>query len=360
MLRLNVFGRVDHFAYMMSLKYRRRMANRRAQKKQRTELTAEEKKLFDKLWKGCGTESAEFYKAFCGKFDEKYVPNDYYDFAEHVLNLRWSAFFLQHKCCLKYIIPVENRPRTIVQKIDGHFVHEDNIEISFQEAKDLLKKKGTFICKKAMGTGGGKGVQRICLAEEKDPDGFLDQLMKPADLIFQDVIIQHDFMAGFNEDSVNTIRLLTLNINGRCTVLSSFLRMGAKGSFVDNLSTGGGVLVGLSQDGAVNKFGIRKDYSKAYEAPSGLIFDGMKVPSWNQIKETIVGFHQRIPFANLIGWDVAIDQNGTPIVVEINLDLAAVEAHQIFNGPVFGDRLDEVRMYIENKKPLLRHAMITY
>jgi len=91
-----------------------------------------------------------------------------------------------------------------------------------------------------------------------------------------------------------------------------------------------------------------------------LTFEGLSVPSWESIKETVVGFHRRIPFANLIGWDVAMAKDGTPIVIEINLDNAEVEAHQIFNGPVFGERLNEVKKYIEDKKPLLRHAMVTY
>ena len=360
MKHFNVYAKFDRFAYRMDMIKRRRRANHRVMKKQREALTSQEKLMFENMWRGWRPESTEFYKAFCGRFDEKYVPNDYYDFAEHVLNLRWGAFFLQHKCCLKYIVPEENRPHTIVQKIDGHYVHEDNTEITIEEAKELLRSRETFICKTALGSGGGKGVQRICLSEEKDPEGLLDAIMKPADLIFQDVIVQDAFMAGFNADSVNTFRLLTLNINGYCSVLSSFIRMGSKGSFVDNLSTGGGVLVGVSNDGAINQFGIRKDYSKAYMAPSGLTFEGLSVPSWENIKETVVGFHRRIPFANLIGWDVAMAKDGTPIVIEINLDNAEVEAHQIFNGPVFGERLNEVKKYIENKKPLLRHAMVTY
>ena len=281
-------------------------------------------------------------------------------YAEHVLNLRWSAFFLQHKCNLKYIIPERNRPKTILQKIDGHYVFEDNTEISVEEAKRILKSKDTFICKVALGSGGGKGVQKVCWNNETDTELFVQQLLKPADLVFQEVICQSDFMASLNPDSVNTFRLLTLNINGNCTVLSSFVRMGAKGSFVDNLSSGGGAQVGVDKDGNINEFGIKKDYSKVYEAPSGLSFKGMVVPNWEDIKERIIGFHRHIPHANLIGWDIAIDKDGEPIVIEINLDSAEIEAHQIFNGSVFGERFDEVRDYIENKKPLLRHAMITY
>ena len=341
-------------------KRRSEHANGRVIRKPRVKLSKTEVKAFNDYWKGWEKTSFEFYKAFGVPFNPQNVPNDYYDFAEHVLNLRWASFFLQHKCNLKYMIPAANRPKTILQKIDGHYVLEDNTEVSLERAKQILKSNETFIRKVALGLGGGKGVQKICWAEESDPEKLLEQLMKPEDLIFQEVLEQNDFMASFNPDSVNTLRLLTLNINGNCTVLSSFVRMGAKGSFVDNLCSGGGALVGISKDGFLNEFGIKKNYSKCYQASTGIPFKGMKVPDWESVKEKVVEFHQHIPHANLIGWDIAINKDGVPVVVEVNLDHAEVEAHQIFNGPIFGDRFDEVRKYVKRKKPMLRHSVIAY
>lgn len=357
---MNYYSKIDAIAYRFDSKRRLEHANSRVVNKSRIKLSNEELEQFNNYWKGWSSISYEFYKAYGLVFNPQIVPNDYYDFAEHVLNLRWSSLFLQHKCNLKYIIPEQNRPKTILQKIDGHYVFEDNCEISFEKAREILKTKDCFICKVALGSGGGHGVQKVCLSNESNVDDSLTQILKPEDLIFQEVIEQNDFMSSLNPDSVNTFRLLTLNINGKCTVLSSFVRMGAKGSFVDNLCSGGGALVGLNQNGCLNEFGIRKDYSKCNETPTGLSFKGMKVPNWNNIKEKVIDFHQHIPYANLIGWDITIDKNDEPVVIEINLDSAEIEAHQIFNGPVFGDRFDEVRGYIEKKKPLLRHAMITF
>ena len=351
-----VNAKVATLAHKLDHNRRLEIANAKAVSKPLQPLSKEEKTEFDKNWKGWKSVSHEFYKAFGCPFDTGYVPNDYYDFAEHVLNLRWGAFFLQHKCNLKYVIPASNRPTTILQKIDGHYVHEDNTEISEKEAKRILSEKDVYVCKVAMGSGGGHGVQKITRHDEVN----YDSLLKPNDLIFQEVLHQHECLAQFNPDSVNTFRLLTLNLNGQCSVLSSFLRMGAKGSFVDNLSTGGGVLVGINQDGHVNDFGINKRYEKVFKAPSGIAFEGLQIPNWPYIKEKAIGFHQHIPHANLIGWDITLDESGEPIVIEINLDHAEIEAHQIFNGPVFGDRLQEVKDYIAVRTPQLRRAIITY
>lgn len=350
----------DKIIFPWNLSVRNEGSNARVWRMPSERLSSEERRMFKKTWKGWKPDSWKFYKAFGVHLESGYVPNDYYQWAEHVLNLRWSAFFLQHKCNLKYIIPESNRPKTILQKIDGHYVFEDNTEISLEEAKNILKSKDVFVCKLALGSGGGRGVKKVCWANEKDPEQVLQELLKREDLIFQEVLTQGEFLSNLNPDSVNTFRLLTLNINGKCTVLSSFVRMGAKGSFVDNLCSGGGVLVGVSQDGRLNDFGIRKDYSKCYEATTGLPFKGLVVPHWDEIKEKTIHFHQHIPHANLIGWDITVDQDGEPIVIEINLDSAEIEAHQIFNGPVFGVRFDEVRQYIKRKQTLLRHALITY
>ena len=74
----------------------------------------------------------------------------------------------------------------------------------------------------------------------------------------------------------------------------------------------------------------------------------------------MIDFHKIIPFANQIGWDVTLDHDLNPVIIEINLDSAVIEAHQVFNGSIFGDRLSEVMEYIESRKPTLWHQMITY
>lgn len=354
------FALFDRFAFRLyEVRWRNRANSRASRKTQLKNLSRKERALFRAVWEGCSPISYCFYKGFGLPFDTHYVPNDYYMFAERVLNRRWGAMFLQHKCNLKFIIPASNRPIDILHKIDGHYVLEDNTEISLEEAKSILKGHDSFIRKIALGSGGGHGVIKVCQEKGTELDVLLDKLVRPEDLIFQKIIRQHDFLAKFNADSVNTFRLLTLNINGRCSLLSSFLRMGAKGSCVDNLSSGG-VLVGVNKEGLLHEFGITKDYEKVYESPTGVAFRGVRIPMWNQVQQQILDFHRRIPYANLIGWDVTVDEDNQIIVIEINLDSAEIEAHQVFNGPVFGDRFDEIRQYVDTRKPKLRHAMITF
>lgn len=359
-IKISVRKRIKKFYRNFDARLRQERANSHASRLEQSALTKDEKRKIKSFWGEWGGKywSFAFYKSFCGTLNVQYVPDDYYDFAEHVLNLRWASFFLQHKCNLKYFIPECNRPKTIVQKIDGHYVTDDNEEITEREALALLKTRDVFIAKKALGSGGGKGVRRIEIKNGGDEE--LKNIVEWHDITFEELVVQHTFMSQFNPDSVNTIRYVTLNINGKCDVLSAFIRMGAIGSFVDNLSGGNGVLVGLNQDGELNEFGIDKHFGKKYTAPTGVSFKGLFVPEYESLKKQIITFHKKIPFANLIGWDVAIDAGGNPVVLEINLDSALIEAHQVFNGPIFGDRLKEVMAYIEGRRPTLRHGFITY
>ena len=234
------------------------------------------------------------------------------------------------------------------------------MEISETEAVAILKTEGVFVYKIARATGGGKGVKKVSIEETEDAFCCLEELLKSSDFICQKIVEQSDFMARFNPDSCNTIRILTLNINGKNTVLSSFIRMGGVGSFVDNLSTGGGVLVGVDQFGRLSPWGINKRYDRVYKAPTGMLFEGLQIPNFQKYKDFVLLMQSQMPFANLIAWDIAISKEEEPIVLEYNLDVGEVEAHQVFNGPVFGERTDEVLNYIKAKKPMLRHAMITY
>lgn len=353
---------IDSMAFRLDLQRRAEQSNDRCKYLEQEKLTKDEKKAIKAIWGDYGGKyyCHGFYKSFCGFFNPYYVPDDYYDYAEHVLNLRWSAYFMQHKCNLKFFIPDSNRAKVIVQKIDGHYVWEDNTEIPESEAINCLKKHSVFIAKKARGTGGGKGVRKIELNTVTDQDALFADLLKPNDMEFEEVIQQNGFMSQFNPDSVNTFRFVTLNINGNCTVLSTFLRMGSKGSFVDNLSGGDGVLVGIRQDGTFHEYGITKKFEKRYESPTGVAFKNLTVPCFEKIKQQMIKFQQKIPFANLIGWDVALDKENNVVIVEMNLDSAVIAAHQVFNGPLFGDRFREVKDYIDKRKSSLLHQMMTY
>ena len=75
-------------------------------------------------------------------------------------------------------------------------------------------------------------------------------LSTDADIIVQEVVEQSPSTARFNPSSLNTFRITSLNINGRTSICSRTLKMGAPGNIVDNIGgAGGGLMAGVSAEG---------------------------------------------------------------------------------------------------------------
>lgn len=57
-----------------------------------------------------------------------------------------------------------------------------------------------------------------------------------------------------------------------------------------------------------------------------------------------------IKVAKLIAWDLAIDEKGDPLLIEINLPYSAIDLMQISIGPLFGDQTEEIIRKVMSKK----------
>jgi hypothetical protein len=49
----------------------------------------------------------------------------------------------------------------------------------------------------------------------------------------------------------------------------------------------------------------------------------------------------------LVGWNIGVDENDEPILVEANLESPSVNVSQLCCGPIFGDRIEEVFDYVK-------------
>ena len=143
--------------------------------------------------------------------------------------------------------------------------------------------------------------------------------------------------------------MLTLNLNNHPTLLSSFIRMGQKGSFTDNVS-GNGCLVGINHEGFLHPYGLTEYYEKILHSPNDYKFERKKFMHYDKTKSTVLKLHTNFPSAALIAWDIALNEFNNPIIIEINLGMGRVSTHQILNGPVFGERTMEVMDYIKQNK----------
>ena len=85
--------------------------------------------------------------------------------------------------------------------------------------------------------------------------------------------------------------------------------------------------------------------------PDGVEFSKCNLPFMDKVKELVKMAAQRFPHFRCIGWDIAIDENGEPLIIEANLTMSSLDVVQTVGGPLFGEYTDEVLEEVfHNKK----------
>lgn len=139
-----------------------------------------------------------------------------------------------------------------------------------------------------------------------------------SDGVVEEYLIQHEDIASFYSDAINTIRLITIVNKGTPHILCGVMRIAVKGH-VDNWSQGG-IAVGIDLDtGRLCTNGAGKNgYIYEKHPVSGKPFKGFQIPSWDKIKETCLNAALVVPGMGFIGWDAVVLHNGEVVLLEGN------------------------------------------
>lgn len=157
----------------------------------------------------------------------------------------------------------------------------------------------------------GKGIMKIDLTkyrDDKKAEELYNELVSKDITLLEEVIKQSDFMNKIYPNSVNTIRLVTVIDNhGEPQVLAAAMRIGGRGSVVDNFNQGGLVIrididTGITSTVAVNIDGV--EYEN--HPDTGTKVAGVKVERWDEIVATCKEAALVVPEVRYVGWDVAI------------------------------------------------------
>ena len=153
---------------------------------------------------------------------------------------------------------------------------------------------------------------------------------------------------------MNTIRVQTLVRNNKVEVLSPLIRVGQKGSKTDNMS-GGGMACGINNDGTL-KSRLRDQKLQKYElSPQGYQFSDIRIPNFEKCVELVSRSAVRFSdITRLMSWDLAIDTDANPVLVEMNLTFSGVDSHQLANGPIYGNHPEPIIEEVVNNSYTLR------
>lgn len=298
------------------------------------------KKYWGKLYNKIDDRYLSLYNTYSKEFDPRYIPDDlYYGTIDTYFNNALECAAIDDKNGYDLLFNDVRQPKTIARKINGNFLSREYKIIGIDDVVKLCKEESTVVIKKATLSEGGKGV---CFWKN-EPDGecLLRNLLRNEDgFIIQEVIKQHQSIARLHPESINSIRILTLVYNGKVSVLSSIIRMGANGSKVDN-GHSGGCFAGIDDNGRLKDVAIEYMTGKRYlnnHPTTGTKFSESVIPNFDECKEFVKRLAPRLSrVSKLTSWDLSVDENGSPVLLETNLCYGGLFFHQISNGPVFGD-----------------------
>ena len=321
-------------------------------------LTEKEKKEIDNLWGILvpikSYREFEMFKKMYG-FDPRFLThNIYLPIIAHLLNDYKYTKLFDDKGLLGYIVHTcMNFPVCYVRCIENCFYDNDMRQISFETAVAVCCSKDRLFIKPSHETSGGQGAEliKLCGKTPEERENIVKNKLKSRtrDFVVQECICQHPVMAQFNETSLNTFRITTLCLNGKFSVCSIVVRCGKSGSTVDNWGAGG-ILIAVFPDGKVNAIG-HDIHLNEYRKNGDCVFADCRIPQMPHILDLIEKAHlENFAICKFIGWDIAIDINGDPVIIELNSSQPGVIGEQLVPGPIFGDRTMEVIEYCKNRK----------
>ena len=284
----------------------------------------------------------QYFYARTGIYSKLYIPTS--EYKNHLIGrLNVYPFHLAYndKNMTDVTLPNTHQPKIYLKNMCGYYYAEGKA-ITKDEAVKLCKDLGDVIIKPSL-TGRGVGVRKVHLenglveGSRQTIVDLFDEYM--ADFLIQKVIHQHSQMSALNPSSINTIRVVTYRSGMEVKAVYTVIRIGRKGMNIDNESAGG-ISAIIKPDGTIGKY--------AYGAPgvdnveftdSGVRLEGYKVPSFDKAMELVKFSHMQLPYFNLIGWDIAIEEDGSPIMIELNLN---PDLSQSANGPAFGEYTEAI------------------
>lgn len=249
---------------------------------------------------------------------------------------------------------------TLLRKMNGFYYDSSYRYVSLKtdaELQDFLDGQGvSSICvKPSVGSGSGVGVRFYGQSDggwkslDTGASLSLSELdrMYGKNFILQECLSQSEGMAYFNPTSVNTLRLTLYRsvTTDEWVVPSAIVRIGGKGSLVDNAHAGG-AYVGINEkdgrlcDKVLDQYGrVRKVFNDIDFAQEH------RIGNWEGILDfaKMVGSH--IPHLRLLALDIMVDASGRPRLVEFNSSDYSMWLFQFTLHGAFGSYTDEIISY---------------
>jgi putative polysaccharide biosynthesis protein len=313
--------------------------------------------LRDKItvfWKKYGFKvSTLWHRAYIqinGIEDHRYIPDDiFYAFIEPGLNRKDLCHAYGDKNNYDRLFSGVRMPKVIIRNINGKYYDENYEGIARAAVCDFLKKyDGQYIVKPSLQSSGGRNIMKLHIHSKKlfikDQYTTLEDIEKiiPRDFLVQEYIEQCAMLKNIYPFSLNTMRIVTLRIQNDIHVIQSIVKFGNNGAYVDNM-TPGGINCRVDNEGILGKFAVDKYYIIYDKHPyTGSTFENIQVPNFTAVLNFAKNLHRNLFYFDMASWDIAVDNNGRAVLIELNLMYQGIDFLQVHNGPLFGNFTERI------------------
>ncbi|MGF6376153.1 hypothetical protein M2140_001224 [Clostridiales Family XIII bacterium PM5-7] len=260
---------------------------------------------------------------------------DHQDKGEYLSEFDWYRsryinepfdFILNNKIAAAEVLKQYTRvPESYMIKNKGYLTSFDSKQMEYEDAITLLKEKGKLFIK-PFGVGKGNGVNILIWKDETifvdqeqySEEAFLTFLKGRDDWFISEAMKQHHYADAIYDQTVNTIRLITMrDIHTRqFKIFFAVQRIGTSATIpVDNGSRGGLVAKidldtgTLSEARCLHNLNVYKTHPD-----SGAPIEGAVIPNWENIKAEMLELTNKMPYMHFIAWDILVTEEGICII----------------------------------------------
>lgn len=255
-------------------------------------------------------------------------PTDYFDFEFYnksfakrrefrIQNHHVSTRIICNDPCYMFLL----NDKCETNKLFNNFLGRDWLDTrkcSFKEFKAFVEKHPRFFSKPFDGSL-GKGAKIIHVDSNANLETIFINL-KSNRSILEEIVSQHEEIAAFCPDVVNTIRVYSiLDIHNVVHIVATSGRFGRAGGSIDNFHGGGVAVVIDPITGIITSDGINEVHERMQKHPdSGKTFKGFQYPCWEKVRYVVEKMARMIPQLRHIGWDITVNDQNEAIIIEAN------------------------------------------
>lgn len=294
--------------------------------------TKEQQKEFDDYWienygKKISNRWHRLYQSINGVFNVEYIPEILYSTKfEYKLNDYYKAKIFSDKGFYDILFKNDQNsdwrlPKTYLVKYGDIIYDSERNIITKEKAREIIENIEECVIKPIIDSSSGNGVKLL-----KQPEDILYDFFENNEYnycILQEKLEQSLKLSKLNPTSINTFRVMSYICDNKIEIAPIALRIGSGGNFLDNIHAGGmGIYVNsdgkLAEEAYILGWGDSNRKIK-FHPDTKVSFKNYQIIDVLKIEKLVKKLHSRLPNIGIISWDISLDKNECPVIIEINL-----------------------------------------